>query len=541
MDDSFRKPFEELRDAVTLPPEELKRRDQIRKNMEEARKRAEEEEAARAAAAASLMTPADGDGAARCPRRPSTRPLPPPVLVRTAGEVAGRPRWNRRPGRGPQTAAPDRGRRATAPRPRRTRCPRRRSPAAPRVVPPISSLDGDRANVTQALSEADLLASAPQPPRRADAAAPARAEPAPRGQARRRRGRRPPRPSGPRARTRPRCCQRTICFPRAAPRLPARTRRRPFPTRRRPRPRPPVAQHATALTRLAQETPPDHHRRPGSRRRRQRSNDVRRAPVGAAPAAAQRRRGVPARHRRVVLLRQDVLRLPDAAGARGLDDRRWRARSRCSASPARRSRSGSTPSWPSTARCWSPARSSSGSCGASSPRASTRKKSGWRWSSPIATAACFLGGALFGYAVLCKPALTYMLSFAEIFPGNLHFKIEPAVMMDEVVGFMLAMLLGTGVAFELPVLLAVLGWLGLVTREGALEVQQVRADSFVPRRRRADARSGHPVAGADGDAAVPAVQHLDPARVDDRARGAQAPGRSSPKRPGADLVPTDSG
>src|SRR3954464_11049454 len=78
-----------------------------------------------------------------------------------------------------------------------------------------------------------------------------------------------------------------------------------------------------------------------------------------------------------------------------------------------------------------------------------------------ATAICFLGGALFGYLVLSTPALTYMLSFAEIFPGNLHFKIEPAVMMDEVVGFMLAMLLGTGVAFELPVVLAVMGWLGL--------------------------------------------------------------------------------
>jgi len=80
----------------------------------------------------------------------------------------------------------------------------------------------------------------------------------------------------------------------------------------------------------------------------------------------------------------------------------------------------------------------------------------------LATALCFMGGALFGYAVLCKPALTYMLSFAESFPGSLPFKIEPAVMMDEVVGFMLAMLLGTGVAFELPVLLSVMGWLGLV-------------------------------------------------------------------------------
>src|SRR6185369_723116 len=68
----------------------------------------------------------------------------------------------------------------------------------------------------------------------------------------------------------------------------------------------------------------------------------------------------------------------------------------------------------------------------------------------------------FGYQVLSTPALTYMLSFAEIFPGSLHFKIEPAVMMDEVVGFMLAMLLGTGVAFELPVVLAVMGWLGIV-------------------------------------------------------------------------------
>jgi len=83
-----------------------------------------------------------------------------------------------------------------------------------------------------------------------------------------------------------------------------------------------------------------------------------------------------------------------------------------------------------------------------------------------ATAVCFLGGAVFGYGVLSKPALTYMLSFAEVFPGDLQFKIEPAVMMNEVVGFMLAMLLGTGVAFELPVVLAVLGWMGLITSKG---------------------------------------------------------------------------
>lgn len=77
----------------------------------------------------------------------------------------------------------------------------------------------------------------------------------------------------------------------------------------------------------------------------------------------------------------------------------------------------------------------------------------------IATAVCFVGGALFGYFVLCTPALTYMLSFAETL-GD--FKIQPTIMMDEVVGFMTAMLLGTGVAFELPVIMGLLGWLGIV-------------------------------------------------------------------------------
>lgn len=77
-----------------------------------------------------------------------------------------------------------------------------------------------------------------------------------------------------------------------------------------------------------------------------------------------------------------------------------------------------------------------------------------------ATAGCFIGGSIFGYAVLCTPALSYMFSFAEQLNG---IEIQPTIMMDELVGFMLAMLLGTGVAFELPVVLAVLGWTGLVS------------------------------------------------------------------------------
>jgi sec-independent protein translocase protein TatC len=84
----------------------------------------------------------------------------------------------------------------------------------------------------------------------------------------------------------------------------------------------------------------------------------------------------------------------------------------------------------------------------------------------IATAVCFIGGALFGYGLITKPALTFLFGLSEAVSGPLPFKIEPFVKMDEMVGFMLSMLLGTGVAFELPVVLAVLGWMGLVTARG---------------------------------------------------------------------------
>jgi len=84
----------------------------------------------------------------------------------------------------------------------------------------------------------------------------------------------------------------------------------------------------------------------------------------------------------------------------------------------------------------------------------------------MATAVCFIGGALFGYVLISKPALTFLFSLSEKFAGVLPFEIEPMVKMDDMVGFMLAMLLGTGAAFELPVVLAVMGWLGLVTARG---------------------------------------------------------------------------
>src|SRR5207247_4392359 len=55
LDDAIRKPLEELRDAATLPPEELKRQDREKRERETRRK--EEEEEARKAALPSTPSP----------------------------------------------------------------------------------------------------------------------------------------------------------------------------------------------------------------------------------------------------------------------------------------------------------------------------------------------------------------------------------------------------------------------------------------------------------------------------------------------------
>jgi Sec-independent protein translocase protein TatA len=185
LDDSFRKPFEELRDAVTLHPDELKRRDQLKKMVDEARLR-DEAEAREAAAAAALATvPAPAEIGATMTEPLSTpaeapfdgQPLPPipnailQPAAPPAGTVSARPRPV--PGileaveptnsAGIMTSAPP----PEHPAPTTEPAPTVVSPTIglptgglPRVTPPISSLSGDRANVTQSLSEADLLPSA---------------------------------------------------------------------------------------------------------------------------------------------------------------------------------------------------------------------------------------------------------------------------------------------------------------------------------------------------------------------------------------------
>jgi sec-independent protein translocase protein TatB len=153
LDDSFRKPFEELRDAVTLSPDELKRRDQIKESLEAVRRQAEE-----LAKAATDM----GDGS----KTPPPEAAPPPEAPVASATESAEP-WP------PLSAAPH-----VAPPPPPPPLapvppiappvgtfPRAPTPAplqpgrlggGQRVTPPISFPASDRANITQVLSEDEL-------------------------------------------------------------------------------------------------------------------------------------------------------------------------------------------------------------------------------------------------------------------------------------------------------------------------------------------------------------------------------------------------
>jgi sec-independent protein translocase protein TatC len=84
------------------------------------------------------------------------------------------------------------------------------------------------------------------------------------------------------------------------------------------------------------------------------------------------------------------------------------------------------------------------------------------------TALCFAGGAIFGYFVLCEPAAYYMMSLlkTEDIKTSVAYGLRPQLMMDDVAGFLMMTLAGCGAAFELPVVVALLGALGIVSVKG---------------------------------------------------------------------------
>jgi sec-independent protein translocase protein TatC len=82
-----------------------------------------------------------------------------------------------------------------------------------------------------------------------------------------------------------------------------------------------------------------------------------------------------------------------------------------------------------------------------------------------ATGACFAGGAIFGWKVLARSATFYLTKLAIEF-GAGPFKIDTEYMLEDTTNFLVLLLAGCGAAFEVPVVLVVLGWTGVVSAKG---------------------------------------------------------------------------
>jgi sec-independent protein translocase protein TatC len=79
------------------------------------------------------------------------------------------------------------------------------------------------------------------------------------------------------------------------------------------------------------------------------------------------------------------------------------------------------------------------------------------------TALCFLGGAVFGYFVLSKPAAYFLTQMTIDFAAGSNFDINADWRIEKLSDYLMLTLAGCGAAFELPVVLVLLGALGIVS------------------------------------------------------------------------------
>jgi sec-independent protein translocase protein TatC len=79
----------------------------------------------------------------------------------------------------------------------------------------------------------------------------------------------------------------------------------------------------------------------------------------------------------------------------------------------------------------------------------------------LASAIFFAGGAFFGYALVFPIGFESLLGFSGMLPSHL-VTVVPTIMIDEYLSFATQMLLGFGVVFEVPVVVAFLALAGIV-------------------------------------------------------------------------------
>ena len=79
------------------------------------------------------------------------------------------------------------------------------------------------------------------------------------------------------------------------------------------------------------------------------------------------------------------------------------------------------------------------------------------------TAGCFIGGAVFGYFVISKPAAFFLTQMTVDFAKGQNFQISSEWRLEKLADYLMLTLAGCGVAFELPVVLVLMGALGIVS------------------------------------------------------------------------------
>ncbi len=90
----------------------------------------------------------------------------------------------------------------------------------------------------------------------------------------------------------------------------------------------------------------------------------------------------------------------------------------------------------------------------------------------IATPFLFIMGAALAYYLVIPLALNFLIEFAENTSLGGGVRIENENRFSEYVGFIKVMLLAFGVCFELPVLLTLLGRVGIVTAAGLMRARK---------------------------------------------------------------------
>lgn len=85
----------------------------------------------------------------------------------------------------------------------------------------------------------------------------------------------------------------------------------------------------------------------------------------------------------------------------------------------------------------------------------------------FATTFCFVGGAAFAYFLVLPDAFDFLLDYSI---QNGPQKLVPDINIEDYLDFVLKLLLGFGIAFELPTVAAFLAMVGLITHRALLRV-----------------------------------------------------------------------